>query len=353
MQNILKNQKLYISLFFCLFAFMSGIVHAQDVTPPDVKLTDISVSTTESSAKITFVTAESATSEVDWDVNEQFRNKATASNVFTTSHTADILHLSADTRYFYRTRTKDAAGNESVSISLSFVTKTASISPVEDLPRIINVQVLARTENLFRVSWKTAKNSIHWLEYGKDSKNLENSTTKTSQYTSVHSQELKDLESGITYYYRIHTRASDGKTATSPRYSFETLGVSAVKTQLIEDLKRQIQELKAQIVALLAARIQQMTAQQVPSQAPPKKADEEFQHTFIEPLYYGLSDDFNVKMLQEALSTLGYFDGPKTGNFFGLTFDAVKKFQGAYGISTVGRVGPQTRAKLNELFSKQ
>ena len=39
-----------------------------------------------------------------------------------------------------------------------------------------------------------------------------------------------------------------------------------------------------------------------------------------------------------------------TGYFGSLTMEAVKKFQAKYGISQVGRVGPQTLAKINSLI---
>ena len=80
------------------------------------------------------------------------------------------------------------------------------------------------------------------------------------------------------------------------------------------------------------------------------------------PHYFGIDIEFGddnpeVKALQLVLQDLGYF--PKevicTGKFFGITLKAVKEFQIAYNITTVngagyGRVGPKTRAKLNELI---
>lgn len=68
---------------------------------------------------------------------------------------------------------------------------------------------------------------------------------------------------------------------------------------------------------------------------------------------------YDVAMLQVCLATLkdgqGYlfplWQGQEpTGYFGGLTRQAVKRFQAMFGIEPVGRVGPQTRAKLNELF---
>lgn len=56
--------------------------------------------------------------------------------------------------------------------------------------------------------------------------------------------------------------------------------------------------------------------------------------------------------LQELLKTDPeiYPDGLVTGYYGSLTRVAVRKFQQKYGLSVVGRVGPQTRAKLQEVF---
>ena len=56
-----------------------------------------------------------------------------------------------------------------------------------------------------------------------------------------------------------------------------------------------------------------------------------------------------VRFLQKLLKSLGYFpdDVGDTGYFGSITEDAVKKFQAANGIETVGVVGPKTRAVLN------
>ncbi|GEM_PF-1491136 len=45
-----------------------------------------------------------------------------------------------------------------------------------------------------------------------------------------------------------------------------------------------------------------------------------------------------------------YPEGKVTGYYGSLTTAAVKRFQARYGIAQVGRVGPQTRAKLNEVM---
>ena len=59
-----------------------------------------------------------------------------------------------------------------------------------------------------------------------------------------------------------------------------------------------------------------------------------------------------VRILQEFLAKDKsiYPEGKITGYFGAMTKAAVKRFQAKYGINQVGRVGPATMAKLNELM---
>ena len=87
-----------------------------------------------------------------------------------------------------------------------------------------------------------------------------------------------------------------------------------------------------------------------PPSAPTAKSS--FVYTFLKPLYFGLENDPDVRALQQILALEGVYSGPVTGNYYNLTVLGVKKFQEKYGISQLGNVGPATRAKLNEFYSK-
>ncbi len=64
------------------------------------------------------------------------------------------------------------------------------------------------------------------------------------------------------------------------------------------------------------------------------------------------SEGSDVKALQEFLAkdTEVYPEGLATGYYGNLTVQAVRRFQAKYGISQVGRVGPMTLLKLQELM---
>jgi peptidoglycan hydrolase-like protein with peptidoglycan-binding domain len=54
-----------------------------------------------------------------------------------------------------------------------------------------------------------------------------------------------------------------------------------------------------------------------------------------------------VMKLQKHLTDLGFYFGPITGYFGRLTSSAVRVFQAAHGLDSVGAVGPLTLAALN------
>lgn len=77
-------------------------------------------------------------------------------------------------------------------------------------------------------------------------------------------------------------------------------------------------------------------------------------YNFTKSLQLGIKDP-EVSNLQKVLSQTPsiYPEGQVTGYFGKATEAAVKKFQEKYGIRITGEIGPQTRAKLNELYGSK
>ena len=112
----------------------------------------------------------------------------------------------------------------------------------------------------------------------------------------------------------------------------------------IEFLRTEIAKVQAQINAILIQR-----GQLIPCQK------------FENNLYYGLTDNSEVRCLQEFFRSLGseiYPEGQITGNFLSLTQTAVIRFQEKYASEILipsgleqgtGFVGPATRLKINSL----
>ncbi len=112
---------------------------------------------------------------------------------------------------------------------------------------------------------------------------------------------------------------------------------SVAKAVTIEELLAQIATLQAQIAALEAQANQQNQTQ--------------WCHTFSTYLVAGTNSE-EVENLVGALSKENLFSTAR-GSYYNFDEDvaaAVVKFQGKYGITQTGTVGPITRSKLNELY---
>ncbi|MFA7662639.1 MAG: peptidoglycan-binding domain-containing protein, partial [Patescibacteria group bacterium] len=75
-------------------------------------------------------------------------------------------------------------------------------------------------------------------------------------------------------------------------------------------------------------------------------------YTFNKNLAFGMTDP-DVKALQDILKYEGLMatNIESTSYYGSITRASVVAFQTKYGIDPLGMVGPQTRAKLNELYS--
>ncbi|HEY4521867.1 MAG TPA: peptidoglycan-binding domain-containing protein [Candidatus Paceibacterota bacterium] len=91
-----------------------------------------------------------------------------------------------------------------------------------------------------------------------------------------------------------------------------------------------------------------------PTVAQPSSVAVSVSPVFNSDLNKGMRNN-DVSRLQELLATDSsiYPDGTVSGLFGPLTEQAVKKFQAKYSLPQVGRVGPATRAKLEEVFGKK
>ncbi|OHB62375.1 MAG: hypothetical protein A2167_06495 [Planctomycetes bacterium RBG_13_46_10] len=111
----------------------------------------------------------------------------------------------------------------------------------------------------------------------------------------------------------------------------ENSGQIASLLAQIDQLKKQIAALQAQISSLVAG--QSTTCL-----------------SFQADLYFGMTDNADVRCLQQFLKNQGnaiYPQGLITGNFFSLTQAAVKRYQAQKGIIQTGYFGPLTRAAAN------
>ena len=96
-----------------------------DTTAPTISART-ATNITSSSARITWTTNEAATSQVDYGLTTSYGSTTTLDLALVTSHSVVLTGLAPGTIYNFRVRSRDAAGNESVSANSTFTTVAGS-----------------------------------------------------------------------------------------------------------------------------------------------------------------------------------------------------------------------------------
>jgi len=135
-----------------------------------------------------------------------------------------------------------------------------------------------------------------------------------------------------------------------PVLAEETATSTASLQELIQLLRKQIEELRAKIATVIE---QIESLRQVRQEVKEEVKEIKVTLKLIRQLRRGMSGE-DVKLLQEILTTDPevYPEGLITGYFGPLTEKAVKRFQKIAGIEQVGIVGPKTLSKINELLEE-
>jgi hypothetical protein len=95
-----------------------------DTIPPEISNLQSSL-IASTSATITWSTNEPSTSQVDYGFTTSYDQSTLLNATLVASHSLTLSSLSVSTTYHYRVRSKDVAGNETVSIDKTFTTPPA------------------------------------------------------------------------------------------------------------------------------------------------------------------------------------------------------------------------------------
>ena len=111
-----------------------------DVTPPGISA--IAVGTVnQNGASISWLTDEAADSQVEYGSTDAYGLSTTINRSLLTNHTVVVSGLDPDSTYHYRIKSRDAAGNESTSVDLTFRTPATPVTlpqspPIDLSPKI-------------------------------------------------------------------------------------------------------------------------------------------------------------------------------------------------------------------------
>lgn len=219
-----------------------SFVTKADTTPPaiiGVTVTHI----TSTSAVINWFTSEPATSHLGYDgvTRAAFEDYAygppSANPNLVLKHSALITGLSADTTYFFRVRSQDAAGNPAPSSESSFTTAADTTPPV--ITSVVNSNVGA---TMAIIQWLTNEPATSQIAYSTTSHpdavgswgSIANITAtygstspESTGLTTSHGIALDGLATDQTYYYRVLSKDGSGNEAWSEEYSFRTVDDTA------------------------------------------------------------------------------------------------------------------------------
>ncbi len=190
---------------------------ALDTTPPVVSNVQ-AVSITTTSATVTWSTDEASDTQVDYGTTISYGSSTTLNSSLVTSHSQPLASLTSGTLYHYRVRSKDAAGNLTVSADFTFTTTAADVTP----PVISGVQAGSITAAAATITWNTDEASDSQVDYGTTT-GYGSSTTLNASLVTSHSQQLTSLTTGTLYHYRVRSKDAAGNTAVSADFTFTTL----------------------------------------------------------------------------------------------------------------------------------
>lgn len=165
--------------------------------------------------------------DISWDTDEASDTGleyGTSPSTFTpvdptlvTHHTVHLSDLTPETTYWFKCRSKDAAGNLTVSDKYTFTTLAApDITP----PVISDVAASETTTTGATISWTTDEPSTSQVEYWVTTSSL---TPLDTTLVTSHSVTLTDLTPETTYHFKVRSSDAAGNLAVSTEYSFTTL----------------------------------------------------------------------------------------------------------------------------------
>lgn len=167
---------------------------------------------TYTSANIVWQTSEGADSKVLFGTACDALNQNSYSATKVTSHSRPLTGLSAGTSYCYKAISKDAAGNETVSATQTFMTPVIPVATISGVAHSLGLSSAV-------ITWTTSLAASSRVEYGTSSGSYPNHVSDAGAKTS-HSLTLSSLTPGVTYYYRVVSTTPEGGVATSGQSSF-------------------------------------------------------------------------------------------------------------------------------------
>ncbi|OGG55610.1 MAG: hypothetical protein A3F84_01755 [Candidatus Handelsmanbacteria bacterium RIFCSPLOWO2_12_FULL_64_10] len=186
---------------------------ARDATPPTILEGPTVTARTPSGFTVEWGTDEISTSEVVYGPGDNLTLSRSAPGLVQ-GHMVSVGDLQPATRYAFRVRSADAAGNVRESDLLS-VTTLAEALVDRASPQLISPPSAAgATHQEATIGWDTDEPANSLVEFGKTERDLSEIQGEARTYTTHHAVRLTDLSAATTYYYRVSSTDAAGNGPT-------------------------------------------------------------------------------------------------------------------------------------------
>lgn len=183
-----------------------------DGTAPTVS--NVSSSSTSSTITASWTTDEPSTSQVEYGTTTSYGSLTTLESTLTTTHSVTVAGLPAGTSYQLRVRSRDAAGNETVSAN------SARATALPDPATVTAIQVSAVTDTSATIAWTTSLPATSQVEYGATTEY--GSIVVDTESATSHQLGLTGLTPSTAYHFRIGGLDANNQAVSSTDQSFAT-----------------------------------------------------------------------------------------------------------------------------------
>jgi PKD repeat protein len=192
-----------------------------DSTAPEIINGPKAVDVKQDRATILWITNEDADGFVEYTTIEGFPESDSVRVVeLTRQHRIDLTGLEADTRYFYRVQSTDAAGNSSRFKRGLFHTKK---NP-DNKPPVITKGPAAEevTDQSATILWRTNEVSTSIVEYATLEDFSDPVRAEDDELVEDHQVALSGLDASTRYFFRVRSVDSDGNASAFKLGTFKT-----------------------------------------------------------------------------------------------------------------------------------
>ncbi len=182
-------------------------------------ISNVNVSSSTSSATLTWNTNEASDSNVSYGTSSAYENGIISDDSSKNSHTITLSGLTEGTVYHYQIKSKDNSGNNVFSADLVFTTENEVI--VDEIAPVISNINVSRTSSSATITWQTNEASDSKVSYGL-SNAYENGMNNDASSNTSHSIALSGLAEDTTYHYQIESKDNNGNSILSADLTFTT-----------------------------------------------------------------------------------------------------------------------------------